>query len=337
MDIKDVAGKGLATGRATQQEREFAVSSRVMGEIVVYDQHIPSCFHEKLRDAGRGIWSDVCETRRVVALGHDEDGVIHRALFFKVGYDLGDSGSALADRAIDTEHIFPALVEDGVDGNGGLARLAVAENQLTLAAPDRNERIDDFEASLERHRYGRTFHDGRGRAFDGQSLAGGQRPFAIERPAERVDDASQQSLSNGYIHDPARALDFIARMKMPVFTQQHDADFALVHVERDAEHISRERDQFIKAHAGKPRHLRDAGGDTGNCAHFSWRQLRREGFPHLADSVKHAVENVLEALGFLAHWLFAAGSGSSDLGSALGSGLSFSFSSSSTPFSSDAK
>jgi len=33
-----------------------------------------------------------------------------------------------------------ALVEDGVDRNRGLARLAVAENQFALPAPNRNER-----------------------------------------------------------------------------------------------------------------------------------------------------------------------------------------------------
>jgi hypothetical protein len=50
---------------------------------------------------------------------------------------------------------------------------------------------------------------------------------------------------------PVRS-DFIARVQMPVFAEQNDADFVLVHVERDAEHIAGKRHQFIKAHAGKP-------------------------------------------------------------------------------------
>ena len=56
------------------------------------------------------------------------------------------------------------------------------ENQLALAAPDRNERIDDFKPGLERHRDGRAIHDMRCRTFDGQALAGGHRPIAIEWP-----------------------------------------------------------------------------------------------------------------------------------------------------------
>ena len=35
VDIKDIAGKRFATGRAAQQKREFAIGARVMGEVVV--------------------------------------------------------------------------------------------------------------------------------------------------------------------------------------------------------------------------------------------------------------------------------------------------------------
>jgi hypothetical protein len=78
----------------------------------------------------------------------------------------------------------------------------------------------------------------RGGAFDGQALTGGQQPAAIEWPTERIDHASQQSVAHGNVHDSARALDFIACVQMPVFAEQHDADFVLVHVESDAEHIA---------------------------------------------------------------------------------------------------
>ena len=145
---------------------------------------------------------------------------------------------------------------------------------------------------------------GAARAFDGQALAGGHRPIAIERPAERIDDASQQSVAHGHVHDPARALDFIARVQMPVFAEQNDADFVLVHVERDAEHTAGKLHQLLKAHAGEAGDLGDAGGDAGDRAHLPWRQLRRECFPRLAHAGERAVEDALQALGCRAHWLF---------------------------------
>jgi hypothetical protein len=146
--------------------------------------------------------------------------------------------------------------------------LPVAENQLTLAASDGNERINDLKSGLERHGDGRAVHDGSGGAFDGQALAGGHRPIAIEWPTERVDDAPQQAIAHGHVHDPARALDFISRVQMPVFAEQNDANFVRVHVERNAEHVAGKRHQFIKAHAGETRHLGDAGGDAGDRAHL---------------------------------------------------------------------
>ena len=178
---------------------------------------------------------------------------------------------------------------------------------------------------------------GGGGAFDGQTRAGGHRPLAIEWLTKWVDDAPQQFIAHGHIHDPAGALDFISRVEMPVFAEQNDANFLRVHVERNAQHIAGKRHQFIIAHAGEPRHLGDAGGDTGDRAHLPWPQLHRECFSHLAYSSKHPVENGLQALRFHVHWLFISGLGSSGLGSALASGLSFSFSRSSTPFSSDAR
>jgi len=63
-----------------------------------------------LRDAGRRIRSDVGETRRVVALGNDEDGVIHRALFPQGCHGLRDGGRALSNRTIYAQHILVVLV-----------------------------------------------------------------------------------------------------------------------------------------------------------------------------------------------------------------------------------
>src|SRR5664279_4991019 len=122
-----------------------------MGEVIVNDEHVTARFHKMLRDAGRGVRSDVGETGRVVTLGHDDDGVIHRALLPQAGHSLCHGGSTLTDGTIDAHDIPAALVEDGVDRNGRFARSTVTQNQLALAAPDAYERIDDFESGLKRH------------------------------------------------------------------------------------------------------------------------------------------------------------------------------------------
>jgi hypothetical protein len=70
-----------------------------------------------------------------------------------------------------------------------------------------------------------------------------------------VDDATQQPVAHGHVHDPARALDFISRVQMPVFAEQNDADFVRVHVERNAEHIAGKLTTSSKPTPGRPETL----------------------------------------------------------------------------------
>ena len=123
---------------------------------------------------------------------------------------LGHGARALADGAIDAKHVFAALAEDRVDGDGGLAGLPVAQDQLALAASDRDERVDDLEARLEGHGDGGASHDGGGGTFGRQTFGGWHRAEAVERTAERVDDAPEQTVAHGYVHDAACAPDFVA-------------------------------------------------------------------------------------------------------------------------------
>ena len=53
------------------------------------------------------------------------------------------------------------LVDDRVDRDGGLAGLAVADDQLALAAADRDHRVDGLDAGLERLVDGLALDDAR--------------------------------------------------------------------------------------------------------------------------------------------------------------------------------
>ena len=65
-------------------------------------------------------------------------------------HDLRDGRLLLADRDVDADDALALLIDDGVDGDGGLAGLAVADDQLALAAADRDHRVDRLEAGLQR-------------------------------------------------------------------------------------------------------------------------------------------------------------------------------------------
>ena len=71
--------------------------------------------------------------------------------------DLSDGGSLLSDGDVDAVELLlllagvveTLLVDDGVDGDGGLAGLTISNDQLTLATTDWHERVDGLDASLK--------------------------------------------------------------------------------------------------------------------------------------------------------------------------------------------
>ena len=60
----------------------------------------------------------------------------------------GDRRFLLADRHVDADDVFLALVDDRVHRDGGLAGAAVADDQLALAAADGRHRVDGLDARL---------------------------------------------------------------------------------------------------------------------------------------------------------------------------------------------
>ncbi len=86
------------------------------GQIVVDHQHIPPLLHKIFGNGGGGIGGNVLLPWRVIPFGDHHRGVIHRPPLPQLRYHRSDTGGPLADGAIDTQHPFVVLVNDGVDG-----------------------------------------------------------------------------------------------------------------------------------------------------------------------------------------------------------------------------
>ena len=76
--------------------------------------------------------------------------VIHRAIVRENLHHLRDRGALLPNRAVNANQVAALLVDNRVQDDGGLARLAVADDQLALSAPDRNHRVNGFDSGLQR-------------------------------------------------------------------------------------------------------------------------------------------------------------------------------------------
>ena len=113
-----------------------------------------------------GVGRDVLHRRRIGRGGRHHDGVLHGAVVFERLHHLRHGGALLADGDVDANHVAALLIDDRVERDGGLAGLAVADDQLALAAADRNHRIDGLDAGLQRLLHRTAVHHARRDGFD---------------------------------------------------------------------------------------------------------------------------------------------------------------------------
>src|SRR6185295_716984 len=115
-----------------------------------------------------------------------------------------------------------------------LAGAAVADDQLALAAADRDHRVDRLHPGLHRlvHRLARD--DAGCLDLDLAALLADDRLAAVDRQADRVDDAAEQLLADRNLDDAAGALDQVALAHRLVLAEQRDADVVLLEVQHHA-------------------------------------------------------------------------------------------------------
>ena len=252
MQIEHVAGIGFAARRAAQQQRHLAIGDRLLREIVVNDDRVHAVVAEELAHRAAGERREELHRRRVGGGGGDDDRIFERAVLLQHLDELGDRRALLSDRDIDAIELLAfvvalvqrLLVEDGVERDRGLAGLAVADDQLALAAADRDHRVDRLEAGRHRLAHRLARNDAGRLDVDAGALGGVDRALAVDRVAERVDDAAEQLLADRHVDDRAGALDRLAFLDLAVGAENDDADVVALEVQRHAARAVLELDHF---------------------------------------------------------------------------------------------
>ena len=181
VEVKDISRKGLPARGTAQEKRELAVGHGVLGEIIVDQKGMAAIVAHMLSHRTAAVRSDILERGRLRGAGRNNDRVVHGAVLPEPIHYLSDGGELLPNGDIDADDIAPLLVNDGVDRQGRLTGLPIADYQLPLSPSDGDHRINRLKPGLQRL-FDRLARDNSGRLeLDPPSLFGLNRAAAVDR------------------------------------------------------------------------------------------------------------------------------------------------------------
>ena len=242
MQVEDVAGISLAARGALEDQRDLAVGHSVLRQVVIDDQRVAAGVAEVLADGGTCKRCIVAHRSRVGSRSGHHDGVGQGAALLEL-VDEGSHGRCLlADGDIDAIYrlaglVARTLVDDGVHRDGGLADLAVTDDELTLATADGDHRVDGLEARLQRLVHRLAEDDAGSLALQRQAqLVAVDGSLAVDGLCQNVDHAAQQALAHLDGGDGAGAAHLHVLGHGVHLVQQDDTHVALLQVHGHAGH-----------------------------------------------------------------------------------------------------
>src|SRR5713226_8869509 len=176
-------------------------------------------------------------------------------------HHLRDRRELLADRHVEAEDVLPFLVDDRVDADSGLARPAIADDELALAASDRDHRVDRLDPRLQRLLHRSAIDDARRVTLDRPGLLGVDGALAVHRLTQGVHHATDERLPDGDLGDAIGPLDDVALLDELVVAEEHRTDLVLFEVQDHAHDVAGEREQLARHRVLEPVDARDAVAD----------------------------------------------------------------------------
>ena len=196
----------------------------MLGQIIIYDEDILALIHEILSQCRTGIRCDVLQGCRIAGGCGYDNSVIHGIVLLQGSYQLCNGGCLLTDGYIDTYHILTLLVQDGVDGDGGLTGLTVTDDQLTLSTTDGEHGIDCQNTGLHRYTYGLSVHDGRSRLLDGTIPLFLNGTCAVDGCSQSIHDPALESVTYGDTGSLTGTNDSGTLTDLGIMTEQDTSD-----------------------------------------------------------------------------------------------------------------
>ncbi len=268
VQVEDVARVCLAARRAAEQQRHLAIRVRVLRQVVVDRERVLLVVEPVLGDRGARVRREELDRRRLVGRRGDDHGVVERAGVVELLRHLDHGGHPLPHRDVDALQVLVLVVDDRVDADRRLAGLTVADDQLALAATDVRHGVDRLDARLHRLLHRLAVHHPGSLELGRTGLVRLDVALAVERAAERVDDAAEQRVTHRHLEQAPGALHLIALLDLVPGAEQHGADVVRLEVQREPGHVVRQLEELARHDVVEAVDARDAVRHGQHGAHL---------------------------------------------------------------------
>src|SRR5437588_2873297 len=234
MQVEDITWVGFTSRGTTNDQRNVAVGLRVLGQVIIDDEGVTSALHDLFTHGASGIRREVLQRCRFRSSRHDDDGMLHRAVLFQDGLRASNGRVFLTDRHIDADQVLALLVNDGIDSDSCLTRLAVTDDQFALTTTNGDHAVDSLDTSLYRSIHRLACYHTRGHTLYRAIFIGNNRPSVVDWLAQGVYHAADQCVTYRYRDNAARCTYLVIFTKMCVITQDGATDRFLFKVKGHA-------------------------------------------------------------------------------------------------------
>jgi len=265
VEVENITGVSLTSRRTSQKKRHLSVGNSLLGQIVVDDKGVSAVISEPLTKSTTGERSNVLKRSSLGSSGSNNDGVLEGIVLLKGLDELSNGGSLLTNGNVDTVELLglirtvvpSLLVEDGVNGNGGLTGLTITNNQLTLATANGDEGVDRLKTSLHGLVDRATGKNTGGLDLSTDLLGGLNGSLAIDGVTEGIDDTTKHGRADGNVDNGTSTLDSLTFLDESVGTEQDDTDLASLQVKSHTLDTGRELNELLSLNVVKTENTGD--------------------------------------------------------------------------------
>mmetsp|Transcript_14062 Transcript_14062/g.32734 ORF Transcript_14062/g.32734 Transcript_14062/m.32734 type:complete len:449 (-) Transcript_14062:207-1553(-) len=267
VEVENISGVGLTTRRTTKQQRHLTVGNGLLRQIIVEDHGVLAVVTEVLSHGSTGVRSKELKRGGIGGGSGDNDAVVHGATFIELSDELGDGRSLLSDTDVDTgEGIgLGLLVDNCINGNGGLSGLTITDNQLSLSTSDGNQGIDGLESGKHRFGNGLTGDDTGGLDLGTRALYRFKRSSSVDGLSDTVHNTSEKFGTDGDIDDGSGTGHVVTFQNVTIITEDDNTDVVRFQVQSHPAETAGEHNHLSSLNVGETVDTGDtiSDGDDG--------------------------------------------------------------------------